>query len=126
MAQATHTPSISLSVSEAAAEIGRLINSRGSSPRQDELEAIVCRVVAPAGIAGSSEIVVTQTRETVSHLRAATVAVLYADEKCMIDGRPMGECPVYLAASAREEALHEQLNADAPWYLATCDCLPRC
>ena len=46
MAKATAPDTTALSVSEAAAEIVRMINSRPVSPRAEEIAAVIARVAA--------------------------------------------------------------------------------
>jgi hypothetical protein len=72
-----------LTIQQAAAEIVQLINMRPTSPRQDEIEAIVARASGPALPATLSE-VQTQLREAIQEY-VATEKVLDEANRARLD-----------------------------------------
>ena len=88
----------SLSAPEAAAAIMALINSSPRSPRQEEIEAIVAKVL-PSGTAPATPLL-TKIRETAARL----------DEAFDVQGKVKPGDPVEEAAQARIDQLQGDLE----------------
>jgi hypothetical protein len=108
MDQATKSPTATLTTGQAAAAIVELINGRPISPRQDEIEAIIARVVVRPAPLGPTSLTDAQARllEAIHDYAAAERAFDEAGKKATSEL----PCEEFEAAERRVDSALERMD----------------